>query len=88
MIDRKELRCLLALKALKRLHTLKQTERKNKKHSLVNPALVRKTIHDIEAHLLKDVLWENGNNSQNFCKMTIDKFHEILALVRLNIYFY
>lgn len=81
-------KCILALNALKCLHKRqilqKELIRRKRKRFWVNPFLSKRGLHDLECHLLKDLLWENGDDYKKFCRMTIQSFEDILALVSVN----
>nr|XP_029720858.1 protein ALP1-like [Aedes albopictus] len=51
----------------------------------VNPFLSRRVDHDLEEHLLKDVLWEDGDEYRNFCRMDISSFESLLSQVKASI---
>lgn len=89
-LNRKQQKCVLLLNALKEIHKLKirienakKKERKSPRF-WVNPFLEKRNMHDVESHLLKDVLWEDGSDFKNFCRMTVHTFETLLALVSLH----
>ncbi|XP_036320822.1 uncharacterized protein LOC118735273 isoform X2 [Rhagoletis pomonella] len=82
MAPTKHVRCIEALKHLEMLKQLYKEEEKRKKPRFwVNPFLRQRELHDLEANLLKNILWEDGTDFNNFCRMSIDQFNEVHSLV-------
>ncbi|XP_017469447.1 PREDICTED: uncharacterized protein LOC108361357 isoform X2 [Rhagoletis zephyria] len=82
MAPTKHVRCIEALKHLEMLKQLYKEEEKRKKPRFwVNPFLMQRELHDLEANLLKNILWEDGTDFNNFCRMSIDQFNEVHSLV-------
>ncbi|XP_036340050.1 putative nuclease HARBI1 isoform X2 [Rhagoletis pomonella] len=82
MAPSRHMLCIEALKKLKNLQKIIEERRKRKKHKFwVNPFLAQRGLHDLEANLLKDILWEEGQDFNNFCRMSIDQFNEILSKI-------
>lgn len=38
--------------------------------------------HDLEAHLMKDLMWDDAADFKNFTRIDVTKFEELLKLVR------
>ena len=75
------IRKLKAIQELEELEAMEEEQEKRKHRFWVNPFLILRETHDLEQHLLKDILWEQGHDYQNFCRMSIDRFTAVLLLV-------
>lgn len=75
---------ILTLKKMELLEQMELEEMRslrNKPAFWVNPFLSRRQKYDVEAHLLKDLLWGDGKDYTNFCRMSASNFEHLLSLV-------
>ncbi|XP_073831654.1 uncharacterized protein [Musca autumnalis] len=77
---------IAAIEILRELYVLEQNtgskRRETNRKCWVNPLLIRRTEHDLEAHLLHDLLWDNDERDfKNFTRISVDRFEEILSLI-------
>lgn len=87
--NRRKLKIMLSIKIiliLKKMHEEKlKTSRTQKKRCTksfwVNPMLLNRSEHDLEAHLMKDLELDDGSDFQNCSRMTIDHFEDLLSCV-------
>ncbi|KAI8116318.1 putative nuclease HARBI1 [Lucilia cuprina] len=81
---KKAVRLLIALKQINELIESSNEDLKRVRRMWMNPFLEKRELHNLEAHLLKDILWEE-KEYQNFCRLKIDDFEKILNLVNFKI---
>lgn len=72
------------LKELQKLKNESQNKKIINRKYWVKPLLMKRCDFDIEAHLLKDLLWQDDDSDfNNFCRLNVHRFEEILNLVSI-----
>lgn len=80
----KAAKILESLRDLKILMDLSDDIEQVERRFWVNNFLAKREEHSLETFLLKDLLWEDSEYN-NFCRMNINDFEKVLALVSRNV---